>query len=170
VWLCSGLAWHNACRMLVLPPDAEHKAVVGEPCCNGNDGQADSRGEQHQTAQLLPNWNPHLDHSTPRRCAVSVGERSGRARRLGCSGYQSAALRESWATCETRQSGSVSSRLYPIPGGECVRVRVRSGQRVVLPGLLAMGEPSGEGCWGASRRVGVNARQTQLARCSVQAG
>jgi hypothetical protein len=44
--------------------------VVGEPCCNRYDSEANGRRQQDQTTQLLPNRNPHLDHPLLRTAKV----------------------------------------------------------------------------------------------------
>lgn len=64
--------------------------MIGDPSRNGNDSQADQRGQQHQTSQLFADGNPHLDHCPARQTAggrrvkASVlvgGRRSVRRRR-----------------------------------------------------------------------------------------
>ena len=47
-------------------PHTQDEVVVGDPCGNGYDGQADQRGQQDQTAQLLADGNAHLDHGRTR--------------------------------------------------------------------------------------------------------
>jgi hypothetical protein len=61
------------------------------PCCNCDDSQADHRGQQHQTSQLLADRNPHLDHVFTDRCpSDDVGMSGGSgivrevAAQLGC--------------------------------------------------------------------------------------
>ena len=35
--------------------------MVGDPCCDGYDGQADEGGSQDEQGQLLPDWYAHLE-------------------------------------------------------------------------------------------------------------
>lgn len=48
-------------------PHAQDEVVIGDPCCNSDDGQPNQRGQQDQTAQLLTDRNAHLDHGRTRR-------------------------------------------------------------------------------------------------------
>jgi hypothetical protein len=64
--------------------------MVGEPCCDGDDGQAYGRGQQHQTAQLFANGDAHLGHVTEGRRQRMLSEARLRARVVVCGPFLAA--------------------------------------------------------------------------------
>jgi hypothetical protein len=129
--------------------------VVGEPCCDGDDGQADGRREQHQTAQLLPNRNPHLDHPVPPR---------GRCVFRGRENGQGAAPRD---------AADISQLHFASAEQRARRGNWEACRVVCIPFLVACGctcsERAGvswfQGCWGWARSLAA-----MMLDAGVQAG
>lgn len=101
-----------------FPPYIEDEAVIRDlqmsvqrilfhrvcpyPCCNGDDGQADHRGQQHQTSQLFPDRDPHLDHNPCRQSSLYVACE----RRMAGAEARSRRVSVSCATRERADAGN----------------------------------------------------------------